>query len=55
MNDLREQVLKRLRLTRRNETICLMEWEVRVLIEWIEELNGRNNHEQTDDHRKSDE
>lgn len=40
MNDQedRKRILKRLRQTRRNETICLMGWEVMVLLEYIEDL-----------------
>jgi hypothetical protein len=41
----RERILKRLKMTRRNETICLRDWEVEILIEWINELKGRKEHE----------
>lgn len=46
-------ILKRLRLTRNNETVCLNGWEVKTLLTWIDELR-RGNHEQTDDYRKPD-
>ena len=54
MDSERKSVLKRLKLTRRNETVCLMWWEVKILLDWIEENERRNEHEQTDDHRKPD-
>ena len=41
----RERILKRLKLTRRNETICLRDWEVDILVEWIEEMKRRGKHE----------
>lgn len=37
----RKTLMKRLRMTGRNETICLMDWQVALLIEWIEELQER--------------
>jgi hypothetical protein len=49
----REHVLERLRRTGRNETVCLMDWEARLIVEWIEEKGGNGN-EQADDHRKPD-
>lgn len=50
----RDRIMRRLKLTRRNETICLRDWEVDILVEWIDEMKGRTKHEQTDDHRKPD-
>ena len=50
----RERIMRRLKLTRRNETICLRDWEVDILVEWIDEMKGRTKYEQTDDHRKPD-
>ena len=41
----RERILKRLKMTRRNETICLRDWEVDILVEWIEEMKRRGKHE----------
>ena len=35
-----KQVLKRLKKTRSGETICLMAWEVQMLLEHIENLKG---------------
>ena len=35
-----KQVLKRLRKTRSGETICLMAWDVEMLLEHIENLKG---------------
>ena len=40
----RERIMRRLKLTRRNETICLRDWEVDILVEWIDEMKGRENH-----------
>ena len=40
----RAQVLKRLRQTRRDETICLWGWEIQVLLEYINELKGVAEH-----------
>lgn len=50
----RERIMRRLKLTRRNETICLRDWEVEILIEWINELKGRKNHESVDTRRNSE-
>lgn len=38
----RERIMRRLKLTRRNETICLRDWEVDILVEWIDEMKGRD-------------
>lgn len=38
----RKDVLKRLRMTRRGETICLAWWEVDLLIEIIDERGTDN-------------
>lgn len=37
----RRNVLKRLRNTKRNETVCLMGWEVEILTAWIDEMRER--------------
>lgn len=37
----REAVLRRLRRTERGETVCLAEWEVKLLINYIEELKRK--------------
>lgn len=50
----RERILKRLKMTRRNETICLRDWEVEILIEWMNELKGREEHESVDTRRNSE-
>jgi hypothetical protein len=50
----RERILKRLKMTRQNETICLRDWEVEILIEWINELKGRKAHESVDTRRNSE-
>lgn len=50
----RDRIMRRLKLTRRNETICLRDWEVDILVEWIDEMKGRTKHEQVDNHRKPD-
>ena len=41
MNEKLKQVLRRLKLTRRSETVCLMEWECRLILEYIAELERR--------------
>lgn len=40
----RDRIMRRLKLTRRNETICLRDWEVDILVEWIEEMKRRGKH-----------
>lgn len=42
-NEQRKALMKRLKMTGRNETICLMDWQVELLIAWIEELKERAN------------
>ena len=37
----REHVLKRLKSTKHNETICLAGWEVEILLLWIAELKAK--------------
>jgi hypothetical protein len=37
----REDVLRRLRRTRRGETICLAEWEIKLVLEYIDELKRK--------------
>ena len=39
--DIRRQIIKRLKLTGQNETICLMDWEVAELLEYIHELEKK--------------
>jgi hypothetical protein len=36
-----EDVLRRLRRTRRGETICLAEWEIKLVLEYIDELKRK--------------
>lgn len=37
-------ILNKLRRTRRGETVCLMSWEVELLLKYIEDLKrGANN------------
>ena len=48
----RERLMRRLKSTRRNETICLAGWETEILVNMIEER--KNEHEQTSDNRESD-
>lgn len=38
----RDRIMRRLKLTHRNETICLRDWEVDILVEWIDEMKGRD-------------
>ena len=46
--------LKRMRETKPDEGICLMGWQTKLILDYIKELKVRGNHEQADDHRKSD-
>ena len=39
--ELRRQVLKKLRLTGRNETACLAYWEITILLDYIRKLIER--------------
>lgn len=42
--DRRKQVLRKLTRTRNDETVCLMYWEVAILLDYIDELRrGRRN------------
>ena len=34
----RNELLKRLKMTGKNETICFSDWQVKILVDWIEEL-----------------
>ena len=34
----RNDLLKRLKMTGKNETICLVDWQAKILVDWIEEL-----------------
>ena len=44
-----EHVLKGLRMTRRNESICLQGWQTEMLVKYIDELERKvKEHEQTD-------
>lgn len=53
MSDQLEHVLKGLRMTRRNESICLQGWQTEMLVKYIDELERKvEEHEQTDDHRE---
>ena len=47
----RKILLKRLKQTKSNETICLASWQVEILTDWIEERTKAN--EQVNDYRKS--
>lgn len=53
----RQRVIRRLRNTNRNETVCLWGWETEVLLMYIDELKrGRKNGTseiQTDDSKGS--
>ena len=33
-----KHIVRRLRMTRRGETICLMDWEVGLLLEYMDDL-----------------
>ena len=34
----RKDLLKRMKMTGKNETICFSDWQVKILVDWIEEL-----------------
>lgn len=36
-----KRILRRLKLTRRGETICLADWEARLVVEYIENAERR--------------
>lgn len=38
----RKEIFKRLKMTKRGESICLQEWQVSILVNWIESLIRRN-------------
>ena len=50
MDERAKQIIKRLRRTGQGETICLMDWEVRIILELIEK--GEKEHEQAIDYRE---
>lgn len=56
--DARQRVIRRLRNTNRNETVCLWGWETEVLLMYIDELKrGRKNgtsEAQTADSKRTD-
>ena len=55
MEKQRREILKRLKQTRRNETICLMGWETEILVAWIEDLKARDKENaETVNHREPD-
>ena len=55
MTDQMKHILKGLRMTRRNESICLQGWQTEALVEYINELERKAaEHEQTNDNRKPD-
>ena len=37
----REELMKRLKRTRRNEGICFQGWQAEILVRWIEELTKK--------------
>jgi hypothetical protein len=39
--DERRRIMKRLRMTKRNESICLQGWETQILVAWIEGLTKK--------------
>ena len=43
----RKRLLKRLRQTGRNETICLAQWQIEILLDYINELKGVKKVEET--------
>ena len=45
---LRKDILKRLRMTGRNETICLMGWETECLVRWIDEMRKEGGNDGSD-------
>ena len=41
MDEKTKTILNKLTRTRRGETICLMEWEVRLILAYIDELRTK--------------
>ena len=39
----RKRIMKKLKMTRKGETICLMDWEVQILVEWFDSLIRQRN------------
>ena len=52
MDERAKQIIKRLRRTGQGETICLMDWEVRIILELIEK--GEKEHEPLNHNREFD-
>lgn len=39
----RKRIMKKLKKTRKGETICLMDWEVEILVSWFDSLIRQRN------------
>ena len=37
----RERILKGLKETKAGETICLTDWQAKIIVDWIEEKTGK--------------
>ena len=39
----RKRVMRKLKMTRKGETVCLVDWEVQILVEWFDSLIKQRN------------
>ena len=39
----RRRIMKKLKMTGKGETVCLMDWEVNTLVEWLDSLIRQRN------------
>ena len=39
----RKRVMRKLRMTRKGETVCLVDWEVEILVSWFDSLIKQRN------------
>ena len=39
----RKRIMRKLRMTRKGETVCLVDWEVEILVSWFDSLIKQRN------------
>ena len=39
----RKRVMRKLKMTRKGETVCLVDWEVEILVSWFDSLIKQRN------------
>lgn len=39
----RKRVMRKLKMTRKGETVCLVDWEVQILVSWFDSLIKQRN------------